>query len=543
MSIARLISFLLALCLQAGFAEAASYHHKDLLLAGEWLTSKQYPQALDLLDRMVANGFAEPIIADALWDQAVLYRGIARAVSGRLAAAEEDARTLIKPKSSLTPPEYGVLLSALVKLWRGEKEALADYDRAIKLAGQGLASGMRSAMCRAQRAWAWLYFDEIEKARADFTAAIATDGTTLLIDHLAAHRPFWQAIVDEALPYFAARDSEKGLAKIDEIIKRQELWSRAWIKNKSKNKIESDGAAMVLAWEVEGGIAALRARIAQERETRVLAQRGEQMAKAQQALLDDQPQRAFEAYLEAFRLARNADERDEALAGIAMVLKRLPQRPAVREEVRRLLIRAKVALDAKDYKEAVALYAQAYRDAPWYAQLYHDRALLLGQMARRPAEFDAAIREMRRFLLLAEDATEVRAAQDKIYEWEARRDRAKDALPDLRPSAHGVSATAAGSEDCFIATAAFGSAWEPHVRTLRAFRDRHLLSSAIGRWLVARYYELSPPLAEIVRSHEGLRLLVRLMLTPLVWAIEAPLATLGALSLVFVFFVWRRRAV
>lgn len=86
-------------------------------------------------------------------------------------------------------------------------------------------------------------------------------------------------------------------------------------------------------------------------------------------------------------------------------------------------------------------------------------------------------------------------------------------------------------EGCFIATAAFGSYLDHHVGVLRQFRDRVLLKSGSGRWLVAEYYYYSPPIAAIIASHPGLRLGTRKTLTPLVYAIEYPRASVGLLLL------------
>lgn len=86
--------------------------------------------------------------------------------------------------------------------------------------------------------------------------------------------------------------------------------------------------------------------------------------------------------------------------------------------------------------------------------------------------------------------------------------------PDSTSSAGG------GGGGCFIATAAYGSYLHPQVQVLRAFRDNHLLTNRPGRIFVAAYYRLSPPLADFIARHEALRLLVRLLLTPVVFAVS-----------------------
>ncbi len=70
--------------------------------------------------------------------------------------------------------------------------------------------------------------------------------------------------------------------------------------------------------------------------------------------------------------------------------------------------------------------------------------------------------------------------------------------------------------DCFIATAVFGSNQAPHVRILRAFRDRFLLTSEAGRWLVTIYYRYSPPVATWLEKHDSARTAVRILLTPVI---------------------------
>jgi hypothetical protein len=83
--------------------------------------------------------------------------------------------------------------------------------------------------------------------------------------------------------------------------------------------------------------------------------------------------------------------------------------------------------------------------------------------------------------------------------------------------------------DCFIATAAWGSWMDPHVATLRDFRDRVLMRHAPGRALVGLYYRHSPLLARVIGRHEALRAATRVALAPLVFAIERPGAAGGLL--------------
>jgi hypothetical protein len=87
------------------------------------------------------------------------------------------------------------------------------------------------------------------------------------------------------------------------------------------------------------------------------------------------------------------------------------------------------------------------------------------------------------------------------------------------PPASG-SSSGGGGGGCFIATAAFGSALEPRVVTLREFRDVYLLPSHSGRAFVELYYTLSPPMADVIASDEGLRTGARAVLAPVVAASE-----------------------
>jgi uncharacterized repeat protein (TIGR02543 family) len=71
-------------------------------------------------------------------------------------------------------------------------------------------------------------------------------------------------------------------------------------------------------------------------------------------------------------------------------------------------------------------------------------------------------------------------------------------------------------DECFIATAAYGSKLQPCVVLLRQFRDQCLLVNRPGRAFVQFYYRYSPPLAHFIAHHAGLKLFVRVALLPLI---------------------------
>ena len=92
---------------------------------------------------------------------------------------------------------------------------------------------------------------------------------------------------------------------------------------------------------------------------------------------------------------------------------------------------------------------------------------------------------------------------------------------DIHPGApetgnDGIDSNCNGQDNCFIATAAFGSLIEPRVVVLREFRDRHLMTSEAGRRFVELYYTYSPPVAEYIAEKGWLKALVRTLLLPVI---------------------------
>jgi len=71
------------------------------------------------------------------------------------------------------------------------------------------------------------------------------------------------------------------------------------------------------------------------------------------------------------------------------------------------------------------------------------------------------------------------------------------------------------SEDCFIATAAFGSPFAERVTTMRIFRDKWLMENPLGRAFVGFYYRNSPTLAGFIQERPWARMITCILLYPI----------------------------
>ncbi|HUR67086.1 MAG TPA: tetratricopeptide repeat protein [Chitinophagaceae bacterium] len=94
-------------------------------------------------------------------------------------------------------------------------------------------------------------------------------------------------------------------------------------------------------------------------------------------------------------------------------------KPDLNEDARRFLVQATTATEEKRYNDAIDLLEKAITADPAYPQAHFNRALLWAQVSI----YGAAILEMKKYLMLVPDATDARASQDKIYEWEGKLNR------------------------------------------------------------------------------------------------------------------------
>lgn len=86
------------------------------------------------------------------------------------------------------------------------------------------------------------------------------------------------------------------------------------------------------------------------------------------------------------------------------------------ERLRRVQVQVENALKEQRTVEAAILYRDALNESAGWPDGHFNLALLYGDL-----EFYAdAINEMRRYLYLVPNASDARAAQDKIYDWERR---------------------------------------------------------------------------------------------------------------------------
>ena len=109
-----------------------------------------------------------------------------------------------------------------------------------------------------------------------------------------------------------------------------------------------------------------------------------------------------------------AADADDPFQAVAAQYRTANPKPQLPEEARRFKVKAEFAVQEKQLERAVELYGKALAIAPWWPEGHFNRALILSEIKKHRE----AMREMQRYLLLVPSASNARAAQDKIYQWE-----------------------------------------------------------------------------------------------------------------------------
>lgn len=504
-----------------GFADI----NDDINAAHLLIYQGKYVQAETTYTQLMKPASEEFIAGTALVDMLHFYRGTARLIQHKNQEAQEDIEAAFHPKSSLMYDDTGYMLRARLRLMQGDtKGAFEDYDALFKTTQKGVANGYRFAMALAQRGWAHVLLGEQEDAKKDFQMAISTDTTMLGMELNSLQKPFWQAVVQEIIPLVGTQNDAQIIKTLDKILEKQQLTTYPFSYERSVHD-EKNFSNVILLYEVYGPAFLLREKKQKEKSQTYQTNINTLFASAQQSLLKGDKQGAFNSFVNAFQHTAPDDQagRTTAVQGMSGIIRSGFTPPTATESSRKLAIKAQVIAQEKAYQEAIDIYSQAINEAPWIANFYYDHALLIAEVAQKSDDFNAAIVEMKRFILLSTNAMEMREAQDRIYQWEIKRDRNAQ-KQNAAPKGPRVASSATGSaSDCFIATAAYGSFLDPHVVSLRTFRDRYLLSNALGQWFVENYYRYSPPIADMIRENLFLRFLTKMVLTPIIFFIEFPI--------------------
>lgn len=130
---------------------------------------------------------------------------------------------------------------------------------------------------------------------------------------------------------------------------------------------------------------------------------------------------AFEKLQVAWGYATSLDKESKVLLDSVMsryyfVYPRLKVKPPVPEFIRKLTVQATSFVEDKNYSQAIEYYQRALTVCPYYPLARYNLAMLHATMR----DFRSAIGQMNSYMRFAPDAPDIRAAQDKIYEWELK---------------------------------------------------------------------------------------------------------------------------
>ncbi|HUX90206.1 MAG TPA: SUMF1/EgtB/PvdO family nonheme iron enzyme [Gallionellaceae bacterium] len=115
-----------------------------------------------------------------------------------------------------------------------------------------------------------------------------------------------------------------------------------------------------------------------------------------------------------FSLPAFADNADDSFQEVVTRYRAANPKPVMPEVARKFKVQAEFLVQEKRLDQAIELYRKALDIVPWWPEGHYNLALVLGETRK----YRDAMREMKRYLLLAPDAAEARTGQDKIYQWE-----------------------------------------------------------------------------------------------------------------------------
>lgn len=122
---------------------------------------------------------------------------------------------------------------------------------------------------------------------------------------------------------------------------------------------------------------------------------------------------------DALHVLRKASENmqtdDEKFKEVVAEYRKLGPKPRIPEEIRKFQVQAEFMINQKRYADAIRIYTDGLKAAPWWPDGRFNRALLFAETKR----YRDAILDMNRFLMLEPDSPDARSARDRIYQWEA----------------------------------------------------------------------------------------------------------------------------
>jgi len=130
---------------------------------------------------------------------------------------------------------------------------------------------------------------------------------------------------------------------------------------------------------------------------------------------------SFEAWAKAYSYVSSLMTDGQAILGkisdgLAKDYSKLATKPALPELARRYRTQAETYFRDKDLLKAIKAYSKVLDVAPWDPQAHFNRGFLEGEQQ----QYQAAIYDMGVYLKLMPNAEDARAAQDQIYQWQAK---------------------------------------------------------------------------------------------------------------------------